>query len=318
MELIEKDIRPRDIMTRESMENALLVHSAIGGSTNAVIHAPAILNELTVELALDHWNDVSQKAPYLVNITAGSRYTMEDFDRAGGVQVVMKELQSVLNLDVQTCTGKTLRENLRSIATLDRDVIRSLDNPIFPLGSISILRGNLAPSGAVVKQTAVAQNMVAHRGPAKVFDSEEDAKDALLAHQIENGDVVVIRYEGPRRGPGMREMYTFQTIICGMGLDASVALVTDGRFSGYTRGPAIGHVSPEAADAGPLAAVQNGDMISYDIPQRTLTVELSNEEIQQRLRSWKPPEPKISEGFLGQIYTKTVQSVDSGVILKAR
>jgi len=318
MELIEKDIRPRDIMTRESMENALLVHSAIGGSTNAVIHVPAILHELGVEIAPDHWNEVSQKAPHLVNITAGSDYTMEDFGRAGGVQAVMKELESVLYLDAQTCTTQTLRENLRSAMTLDRDVIRTLDNPIYPEGAIAVLRGNLAPRGAVVKQTAVASNMLVHRGPAKVFDGEDEAKDALLAHQIDPGDVVVIRYEGPRGGPGMREMYNFQTIICGMGLDSSVALVTDGRFSGYTRGPAIGHVSPEAADGGPLAAVRDGDIILYDIPHRTLTVELSEREIKKRLRLIKAPEPKISGGFLGEVYTKIVTSVDKGAILKVR
>ena len=318
MHLIEKDIRPRDIMTRESMENALMVHSAIGGSTNAVIHVPAILHELGIEIALDHWNEVSRKVPHLVNITSGSKYTMEDFDRAGGVQAVMKELESGLNLDVQTCMGNSLRENLRSIKTLDRDVIRSLENPIFREGAIAILKGNLSPNGAVVKQTAVPSTMLVHRGPAKVFDNEEEAKDALLAHRIVPGDVVVIRYEGPRGGPGMREMYTFQTILCGMELDSSVALVTDGRFSGYTRGPAIGHVSPEAADNGPIGAVKDGDIIAYDIPKRTLKLELSEAEIKKRLKGRKGPEPKIRAGFLGEIYTKIVDSVDKGAILKIR
>jgi len=318
MDLIEKNIRPRDVMTKESMENALMVHSAIGGSTNAVIHVPAILHELGIHIALDHWNEVSKKIPHLVNITSGSKYTMEDFDRAGGVQAVMKELESRLNLDVLTGTGKKLNENLQSIKTLDHDVIRSLDNPIYPEGAIAILRGNLAPKGAVVKQTAVPPNMLVHRGPAKVFDNEEEAKDALLAHRIIRGDVVVIRYEGPRGGPGMREMYTFQTILCGMELDTSVALVTDGRFSGYTRGPAIGHVSPEAADDGPVGAVKDGDFITYDIPNRTLNVELSEDEIERRLEVRKAPEPKIRGGFLGEIYTRIVDSVDNGAVLKVR
>jgi len=316
MELVEKNIRARDIMTRESMENALAVHSAVGASTNAVLHVPAILHELGVDMDLDRWNEVSRKVPHLVNITAGAQHTMEDFDRAGGVQAVMKEIESLLTLDVRTCTGKTLRENLRSITKLDKDVIRSLHNPFYPEGAIAILRGNLAPRGAVVKQTAVVHNMLVHRGPAKVFDSEDEAKDALLARRIEPGNVVVIRYEGPRGGPGMREMYTFQTIICGMELDKSVALVTDGRFSGYTRGPAIGHISPEAADAGPLGAVQDGDIISYDIPNRTLMVELGEEEIQNRLRTRKPPEPKRPGGFLGEIYAKIVESADKGAILR--
>jgi dihydroxy-acid dehydratase len=318
MELIQKDIRPRNIMTEESMENAMLVHSAIGGSTNAVIHVPAILHELGIGIALDRWNEVSRKAPHLVNITAGSQYTMEDFDRAGGIQAVIKELKSVLNLDVQTCNGNTVRENVRSIKTLDRDVIRSLANPIYEEGAIAILKGNLAPNGAVVKQTAVVKKMLAHRGPAKVFDNEDEAKDALLGHRIVPGDIVVIRYEGPKGGPGMREMYTFQTILCGMELDSSVGLVTDGRFSGYNRGPAIGHVSPEAADGGPIAAVRDGDIISYDIRSKNLTVELSEEEIRERLSTTKRPEPKIQSGFLGEVYQNIVEPVDKGAVLKFR
>jgi dihydroxy-acid dehydratase len=318
MELIKKNIRSRDIMTKESIENAMMVHSAIGGSTNAVIHVPAILHELGGEIPLSHWNELSTKVPHLANITAGSEYTMEDFGRAGGVQAVMYELKSVLNLDVPTCTGNSVGQNLRLARNRDRDVIRSLNNPIREQGAISILKGNLAPNGAVVKQTAITPSMLSHRGPARVFNSEDEAKEALLGQQIKVGDVVVIRYEGPKGGPGMREMYTFQTVLCGMGLDASVALLTDGRFSGWNRGPAIGHVSPEAAEKGPLAIVRDGDVIWYDIPKRALEIELGDHEIQERLKSVDLPEPKIREGFLGEIYTKLVDSVDKGARLRVR
>jgi dihydroxy-acid dehydratase len=318
MALIEKGIRPRDIMTVASMENAMMVHSAIGGSTNAVIHVPAILHELGTQIPLNHWNRISQKAPHLVNITAGSPYTMEDFGHAGGVQAVMNELKSILNLDVLTCTGRSLKENLESGKNLAPEVIRSLDDPIYKEGAIAILKGNLAPNGAVVKQTAISSSMLVHTGPARVFDNEEEAKEALLGHRISPGDVVVIRYEGPKGGPGMREMYTFQTILCGMGLDTEVALITDGRFSGWNRGPAIGHVSPEAADGGPLAVVENGDTIFYDIPKRTLEVKLSVAEIQERFGHIRAPEPKGFGGFLEGIYTKVVDSVDKGAILRIR
>ena len=318
MEFVEKNIRPRDIMTREALENSLLVHSAIGGSTNAILHMPAIYNELGIDIPLSHWNEVSEKAPHLADITAGSKYTMKDFGRAGGIQAVMKELSSVLNLGVLTCTRKTLGENLKSALNFDPDVIRPLSNPVYSKGATAILKGNISPNGAVVKQTAVSENMLRHRGPAKVYDAEDIAKDALLKHQIKEGDVVVIRYEGARGGPGMREMYTFQNIICGMGLDKSVALVTDGRFSGFTHGPAIGHVSPEAADGGPIAAIRDGDIIEYDIPAKKLNVNLSEQEIQKRLKDWKRPDPKIKTGFVGTIYPNIVESADKGCILKVR
>jgi dihydroxy-acid dehydratase len=318
MELIEKDIRPKDIMTERAMKNAMMVHSAIGGSTNAAIHVPAISHELGIEIPLAFWNEISKKAPHLVNVTAGSPYTMEDFSWAGGVQAVMNELKSVLSLDALTCTGDSVRQNLQAARNLDPKVIRSLDDPIYPEGSTAVLYGNLAKKGAVVKQTAIVPDMLTHRGPAKVFDSEDQAKEALLAHRIEPGDVVIIRYEGPKGGPGMREMYTFQTILCGMGLDSSVALVTDGRFSGWNRGPAIGHVSPEAADGGPLAVVKDGDVIVYDIPGRKLEVELSSSEIRERANSVRPPEPRLKGGFLGEIYVTLVDSVDKGAILKPR
>jgi dihydroxy-acid dehydratase len=318
MELVKKDIRPKDIMTRATIENAMLVHSAIGGSTNAILHLPAICYELGIEIPLGHWNEVSKKAPHLANITAGSKYTMRDFGFAGGIQAVMKELSSVLDLKALTCTGKTVGENLGSAVNKDPEVIRPLSKPVYAEGATAILNGNISPPGAVVKQTAVPKPMLKHRGPAKVYDSEDIAKDALLADEIKEGDVVVIRYEGARGGPGMREMYTFQNILCGKGLDQSVALVTDGRFSGFTHGPAIGHVSPEAANGGPIAAIRDGDMIKYDLPGKTLQVELSDKEIQERLKSWKPPKAKIKSGFLGRIYPHIVESADKGCILKVR
>ncbi len=318
MELLEENIRPRDIMTKEGLENSLMVHSAIGGSTNAILHMPAIYDELGIDIPLSHWNDISDKAPHLANITAGSKYTMLDFGLAGGIQALMKELGSVLNLEALTCTGKTLRENLESAVNSNPDVIRPISNPVYKEGATAIIMGNISPNGAVVKQTAVPENMLKHRGPAKVFDNEDIARDALLQHKIKEGDVVVIRYEGARGGPGMREMYTFQNILCGMGLDKSVALVTDGRFSGFTHGPAIGHVSPEAAVGGPIAVIRDGDIIEYDIPGKKLNVELSEQEIQKRLKDWKPREPKIKTGFLGTIYTRIVESADKGCTLKVR
>lgn len=317
VELVEKDIRPAAIMTEKAFENAMSIHSAVGGSTNAVIHLPAIAGELGIELPLEKWNEISGKAPHLANITAGSNYTMQDLDRAGGIPAVMNELGDLLHRDTLTVTGKTLGANTRGKRNLDPDVIRPVDNPVFPQGAIAVLKGNLAPRGAVVKQTAVAKQMLRHRGPAKVFDSEDDAKEALLGSGIVPGDVVIIRHEGPKGGPGMREMYTFQTILCGMGLDASVALITDGRFSGWNRGPAIGHVSPEAADGGAIAAVRDGDMVSYDIQKRSIRLEVSEKEIRKRLKQRTAPAPKVTKrGFLTDVYVKLVDSVDKGARLK--
>jgi len=318
MELLERNIRPRDILTKAAFENTMIVHSAIGGSTNAILHLPAIFNEVDIEIPLSHWNEISEKAPHLANITAGSAFTMKDFGNAGGIQAVMKELSSILNLDVMTCTGSSLGDNLQSAKNSNPDVIRPLSNPVYKEGATAILLGNISPNGAVVKQTAVPAEMMTHRGPARVFDGEDAAKEALLNHSIKEGDVVVIRYEGARGGPGMREMFTFQTILCGMGLDKTVALVTDGRFSGFTRGPAIGHVSPEAADRGAIAAVRDGDMIEYDISARKLNVDLSESAIEDRLKDWSPPELKIKNGFLGNIYPHIVESADKGCILKIR
>jgi dihydroxy-acid dehydratase len=316
MDLIAKDIRPRHILTSEAFKNAMSVHAAIGGSTNVVIHLPAIAGELGIEIPLDDWNLISERVPHLTNITAGSNYTMQDLDRAGGISVVMKELGDIIFPDVMTVTTQKLLDNIEEYKNLNSEVIRSVKKPVFTQGSIAILKGNLAAAGAVVKQTAVVESMREHCGPAKVFDSEDEAKDALLAHKIIPGDIVVIRHEGPKGGPGMREMYTFQTILCGMGLDDSVALVTDGRFSGWNRGPAIGHVSPEAAAGGIIAKVKNGDIISYSIPKKEIKLELSDKEISAR-EFPKPPLKQIpAKGFLGKIYPKLVGPVERGAVLE--
>ena len=316
MDLVAKDIRPNHILTRQAFENAMAVHAAIGGSTNAVIHLPAIAGERGLELPLDLWNPVSEKVPHLANITAGSAFTMEDLDFAGGIPAVMKELGQLLHLDQWTVTGKTLKENIGPYHNKNPEVIRPLKDPVFNQGSIAILKGNLAPKGAVVKQTAVVGEMLEHRGPAKVFDSEDLAKEALLSQAIKPGDVVVIRYEGPKGGPGMREMYTFQTILCGLGLDRSVALITDGRFSGWNRGPAIGHVSPEAAEGGLIALVQDGDPIRYSIPKREIVLEVSPEKIKKRKLPETRPARIMGNGFLGRIYPFLVGPVERGAVLE--
>ena len=299
MDLVAKDIRPDRLLTRQSFENAMAIHAAIGGSTNAVIHLPAIAGERGLELPLDLWNAVSEKVPHLANITAGSAFTMEDLDFAGGIPAVMKELGQLLHLDQLTVTGKTLKENIAPYHNKNPEVIRPLKDPVFNQGAIAVLKGNLAPKGAVVKQTAVVGEMLEHRGPAKVFDSEDQAKEALLSQAIRPGDVVVIRYEGPKGGPGMREMYTFQTILCGLGLDRSVALITDGRFSGWNRGPAIGHVSPEAAEGGLIALVQDGDRIRYSIPNREIVLEVSPEKIKKAEAAGNRAGPNHGEWISG-------------------
>ncbi len=316
VDLVAKDIRPKDIMTLKAFENAMAVHSAIGGSTNAVIHLPAIAGELGLELPLENWNKICDKVPHLANITAGSSFTMQDLDEAGGIPAVMKELDDLLHKDALTVTSQNLGKNIKDSKNLNQKVIRPLDDPVFAQGAIAVLKGNLAPNGAVVKQTAVVKEMLKHRGPAKVFDSEDEAKDALLKHKIVAGDIVVIRYEGPKGGPGMREMYTFQTILCGMGLDNSVALVTDGRFSGWNRGPAIGHVSPEAANGGLIASVKDGDIISYNISRKEIAVEITEQEIKRRGKPKSPHRPHSEKGFLGKVYPYLVGPVDRGAVLE--
>ena len=316
MELIEKNIRPRDIMTAAAFHNAETVDMALGCSTNTMLHLPAIAHEAGVALDLDMANAISAKTPNLCHLAPAGDTFMEDLDRAGGVYAVMKELtkKGLLDTSLITATGKTVGENLQNAVNRDESIIRPVENPYSVSGGIAVLKGNLAPDGAVVKQSAVAPEMMVHTGPARVFDSEDDAIAAIYAKKINPGDVVVIRYEGPKGGPGMREMLNPTSAICGMGLGESVALITDGRFSGATRGASIGHVSPEAAAGGPIAFVQEGDRIAIDIPNCSMELKVSDEELARRKAAWVCPEPKIKTGYLAR-YAKLVTSADKGAIL---
>ena len=318
MELIEKNIRPRDIMTAAALHNAETVDMALGCSTNTMLHLPAIAHEAGVDIDLDESNNISKKTPNLCHLAPAGDTYMEDLDRAGGVYAVMKELtkKNLLDLSVMTCTGKTMGENLENIVNRDENIIRPIENPYSATGGIAVLKGNLAKDGCVVKQSAVAPEMMKHEGPARVFDSEDEAIAAIYAQKIKAGDVVVIRYEGPKGGPGMREMLNPTSAICGMGLGESVALLTDGRFSGATRGASIGHVSPEAAAGGTIALVEEGDLISIDIPNCKITLHVSDEELAHRKAAWVCPEPKVKTGYLAR-YAKLVSSADKGAILEA-
>ena len=317
MELVKKDIRPRDIMTPAALDNAETVDMALGCSTNTMLHLPAIAHETGVEISLDKSNEISERTPNLCHLAPAGDTFMEDLDLAGGVYAVMKELtkKDLLNLDVMTVTGKTMGENLAMVRNLNPEVIRPIENPYSQSGGIAVLKGNLAPDGSVVKKSAVDPKMMVHEGSARVFDSEEDAISAIYGKQIHPGDVVVIRYEGPKGGPGMREMLNPTSAIVGMGLGDSVALITDGRFSGATRGAAIGHVSPEAAAGGNIGLVQEGDIISIDIPNCRLEVKVSDEELAERKSSWSAPEPKIKTGYAAR-YAKLVTSADKGAVLQ--
>ena len=317
MKLVEQNIRPRDIMTPAAFHNAETVDMALGCSTNTMLHLPAIAHECGIELSFDMANEISAKTPNVCHLAPVGDTYMEDLDRAGGVAAVMAELLQggLLDGSVRTCTGKTLAENLEGVVNRDETIIRPLSNPYSPTGGIAVLRGNLAPDGCVVKQAAVAPEMLVHTGPARVFDSEDEAITAIYAGKIVAGDVVVIRYEGPKGGPGMREMLNPTSAIAGMGRDKDVALITDGRFSGATRGASIGHVSPEAAAGGPIALVQEGDIISIDIPARTITLQVSDEELAARKAAWVCPEPRIKTGYLAR-YAKLVTSADRGAILE--
>lgn len=317
MEMVEKDIKPSDILTEKAFENALTVDMALGCSTNSILHLPAIANEAGVEINLDIVNEISSKVPNLCKLAPAGHHHVQDLYAAGGVQAVMKELskKDLLNLDLVTVTGKTIRENIEKIEVLDYDVIRSVDNPYSKTGGIAVLRGNLAPDGAVVKRSAVAEEMLVHKGLARVFDSEDDAIKAIYEGKINKGDVVIIRYEGPKGGPGMREMLGPTSAIAGMGLDKDVALITDGRFSGATRGASIGHASPEAMEGGPIAVVKEGDIIQIDINEGKLNIDISDAELEARMKEWKAPEPKITKGYLGR-YAKLVTSASTGAILK--
>lgn len=316
IELLKKDIRPRDIMTEKAFMNALACDMALGCSTNSMLHLPAIAHECGIDLNLDIANKISDKTPNLCHLAPAGHTYMEQLDEAGGVYALMNELskKNLLNTDCITCTGKTVGENIKNCKNKNTDVIRDIENPYSETGGIAVLRGNLAPDSCVVKRSAVAPEMLSHSGPARVFDCEEDAMEAILGGKINSGDVVVIRYEGPKGGPGMREMLNPTSAIMGMGLGESVALITDGRFSGATRGAAIGHVSPEAAVGGPIALIKEGDIISIDIPANKIDVEVSEEEMQKRKSEWKPRAPKITTGYLAR-YASLVTSGNTGAIL---
>ncbi|MCK5758927.1 MAG: dihydroxy-acid dehydratase [Clostridiales bacterium] len=318
MDLVEKDIKPSDILSEESFRNALAVDMALGCSTNSILHLPAIAYEAGIEIDLDIVNEISRKVPNLCRLApVVNGHHIQDLYYAGGVQAAMNELskKNLLNTDLLTVTGKTIGENIATRMVMDYDVIRPIDTPHSETGGIAILRGNLAPDGAVVKKSAVDPSILVHQGPARVFDSEEDAIKEIYAGNINKGDVIIIRYEGPKGGPGMREMLGPTSAIAGMGLDKDVALLTDGRFSGATRGASIGHVSPEAMQGGPVGLVRNGDIISIDIPKGKLEVLLSEEELEERRKTFVPKEPKIKTGYLGR-YARFVSSANTGAVLK--
>ena len=316
MELVEKNIRPRDIMTEAAFHNAETIDMALGCSTNTMLHLPAIAHECGITLSFDMANEISDQTPNLCHLAPAGDTYMEDLERAGGVYAVMDELakKNLIDTSLLTCTGRTVAENLEGVVNRDPEIIRPIDNPYSGTGGIAVLKGNLAPDGCVVKQSAVAPEMMVHEGPARVFNSEEEAISAIYAGQIRAGDVVVIRYEGPRGGPGMREMLNPTSAIAGMGLDKDVALITDGRFSGATRGASIGHVSPEAASGGNIGLVEEGDMIAINIPAHTIALAVTDQELAVRRAKWTCPEPKIKTGYLAR-YAKMVSSADKGAIL---
>ena len=317
MEMLKKNIRPRDIMTEKAFQNALTVDMALGCSTNTMLHLPAIAHEAGVDINLDIANDISDRTPNLCHLAPAGPTYMEQLNEAGGVYAVMNELdkKGLLNTDCMTVTGKTVKENIQNAINLDPEVIRPVDNPYSETGGIAVLRGNIAPDGGVVKRSAVVSEMLKHEGPARVFDSEEDAIEAIKGGKIVEGDVVVIRYEGPKGGPGMREMLNPTSAIAGMGLGSTVALITDGRFSGASRGASIGHVSPEAAVGGPIALIEEGDIITIDSPANTLNVKVSDEELEKRRAAWTPREPRVKDGYLAR-YANMVTSGSNGAILK--
>jgi dihydroxy-acid dehydratase len=317
MELLKKDIRPRKIATLSAFRNAIAVDMALGCSTNTVLHIPAIAHEAGIKLDLDLFNEISKKTPNLCKLSPAGQHHLEDLDMAGGVQAVMKQISKigVIDLKALTVTGKTVGVNLKEAAVLNSDVIRPLNNPYSKEGGIAILRGNLAPDGAVVKQSAVAERMLVNKGKARVFDSEDDAIASILGGKIKAGDVVVIRYEGPKGGPGMREMLAPTSVIAGMGLDTTVALLTDGRFSGGTRGAAIGHISPEAAEGGPIGLVREGDIIAINIPKKTITLNVSPDELKKRQAKFRPRRPAVKSGYLVR-YAGLVTSASTGAILR--
>jgi len=317
MHLLEKNITPTSIMTDKAFKNALTVDMALGCSTNTVLHLVAIAREANVPMDLNQFNEISRATPHLCSLSPGGTHHLEDLNRAGGIPAVMNELARAGLID-NTCltvTGNTVEDNIKNESILDDDVIRSTDDPYHREGGLAILFGNLAPEGCVVKQSAVLDEMLRHEGPARVFDSEEDATRAIMDGNIRKGDVIVVRYEGPMGGPGMREMLTPTSAIAGMKLDAHVALLTDGRFSGGTKGAAIGHISPEAMQKGPIAIVQEGDRIAIDIPAKKLALKVSDQEIKDRLSKWSPPQPKITHGYMAR-YARMVSSASEGAVVK--
>jgi dihydroxy-acid dehydratase len=318
VELVKQQILPRDLMTLGAFRNAVVLDLAIGGSTNTTLHLLAIANEANVEFGLDEFDEISKKIPNITKLSPSGYHSMGDLDNAGGISAVLKVLDDagLINSDEMTVTGKTISENIKNAEIIDPKVIRTVDNPYAKEGGIAVLRGNLAPLGAVVKQSAVSPEMMTHKGPARVFNSEEEAYSAILDKQIKAGDVVVIRYEGPKGGPGMREMLNPTAAICGMGLEKSVALITDGRFSGGTRGPSIGHVSPEAMVGGPIALIEEGDIINIDLPNRLLEIELSDEELKARKDAWVKPDTKAEPGTYLSRYSKLVTSANTGAVFE--
>ncbi len=317
MELWERQITAKMIMTAKAFHNALTVDMALGCSTNTALHLPAIAAEAGVELDLRRINEISEKTPHICSLSPGGAHHIQDLNRAGGIGAILRVLSDagLINDDCMTATGKTVSENIFDVRILDSEVIRPMDNPYHAQGGLAVLYGNLAPDGCVVKQSAVCDEMMRHEGPARVFDTEEAATEAIMAGKIQKGDVIVVRYEGPKGGPGMREMLTPTSAIAGMGLDAHVALITDGRFSGGSRGAAIGHVSPEAAQGGPIAIVNEGDTITVDIPNKKLTLMVDDDEINRRLAVWQAPEPKIRHGYIAR-YARQVSSASQGAIVR--
>jgi dihydroxy-acid dehydratase len=315
VEMVREDLRPSQILTPEAFENGLAVDMALGCSTNTVLHLPAIAREAGVEIDLEKINEISKNTPNLCRLSPIGDHFLEDLDEAGGIPAVMQELatKNLLRLQARTVAGKTIGEQIKGKKIVRPEVIRSTDDPYTPDGGIAILKGNLAPDGAVVKKAGVDANMLVHRGPARVFNSEEMSMRAIMDGKIQKGDVVVIRYEGPKGGPGMREMLTPTATIAGMGLEKDVVLLTDGRFSGATRGGSIGHISPEAAEGGPIAILQDGDIIEVDIPQNKLNVELTEAEIEKRLAAWQPPPPRVTKGYLAR-YARLVSSASTGAV----
>lgn len=315
MELLKKGITPGDILVESAFKNGMIIGLALGGSTNMVLHLPAIANEVGIPLTLEWLDRLTKETPYIGNLFPSGRYMVKDLDEAGGVPAVMNQLREKLDLNVLTVTGERLGENISGAKVKNSDVIRPLDSPLYPEGSLAVLRGNLAPDGAITRQVSIPENMLRHKGPARVFNTEEDAREAIYDGKIQKGEVVIIRYEGPKGGPGMREMISATEALVEMGLDSSVALVTDGRFSGATRGPAIGHVSPEAMEGGPIAIVEDGDTVEIDIPNRSLNLILSDKEIQRRKKEWAPRGAKVKKGYLAR-YAKIAESSSKGAILR--